>query len=155
MMPNGSICHETWKAWRAAAGVRGYKATREQWVALCACLALHRRGRKVNAITVKVFIRLQGNDPMTFFPGLMPIDAPAQIPDSVLGRDLPEVLFDWVGVVRTESTIERWVKAVGLEYSRGFQYSRDQVVAIVRQYLIARNAKRNTALKNLPKGVAA
>lgn len=155
---SGHICHDTWQVWRQAAGLlpRQRKATYEQWVKLCAAFALSKQGKKVNSLTVKIFLRQNGDDPMAFVPGLLPIGAPERIPGFCRGRDLPNLFFDWLGVVRSEDTIARWCTQAGLAYSRGLVYSREQVLAIVHVYATAQRNKRMKALQNLNKiGIAA
>lgn len=149
----GSICHETWKEWRKSVTppVTGHKCTYDQWVQLCAALALHKRGRKVATMSIKVFIRDHGDDPMAFMPGLLPIDVPKSLPQYCKGSDLPDLIFQWLGVVRSEDTIALWCKKAGITYSRGLSYGRDEILAIVYQCARAKSNKRLKALENLKK----
>jgi hypothetical protein len=150
MSPNGVICHQTWQTWRTASGIRGNRATREQWIKLCACFALHRMRRGVSDLTIQVFVRQNGDDPMAFIPGLLPIDAPNRLPGSCFGRDLADVIAGWVGIhPPSESTVRRWVLDAGLRYSVAIEYSMREIVLIVRECVMAKQRRARVAMKNL------
>ena len=150
---SGSVCASTWAKWRKAAGVQGHTCTREQWVRLCACLALYRLGRGVGKIAVDWYIREHGSDPVAYIPGLIP-DLAMPLPEWVIGADLPEAIRRWTGFEASERTVRRWVESVGLKYSRAIQYSRHELSLIVGAFVRARHKRRLVGLSNLSRRAA-
>lgn len=147
----GSICHETWKKIRSAAQVTGHKCSFDQWVRLCAGFAIYKRGRVVTVQAINKFIRDEGGDPMAFMPGLLPVGIPDQIPGECTGRDLANVLFQWIGLERSEDSISIYCRKAGLEYGRDLPFSKDKILAIVYECARSRSQKRLKALENLKK----
>jgi|GEM_PF-4333121 len=130
----GRLCNQTWGEWRDAAGIGHYAhtCTRDQWIRLCACAALQRRRKKVNAITVEVFLKNHGDDPLEFLPGLLPLSQMRSLPTSCSGREIADIAADIIGHRPTENTVKRWLKAIGAFYSRNDCYSATQVQAVLR-----------------------
>lgn len=147
----GSRIHDsTWQYWRSVCGISGMKCTHKQWIELCACLALSKTGKKVNDISVRSFIRENGNDPIAFLPGLIPIGVNQNLPGSCFGADLPEVLFNYTAKRRSEDSIALYCKAAGLEYGRRLEYKTADILKIFEQFLIAQRNRRK-GKENLPK----
>lgn len=153
LMPRGRICHATWSQWRRAAEISGRKTDRQGWIRLCAACALHKQGKAVQKWSIRSFLRWNGDDPLEFLPGIVPIDAPSRLPGSVRGVDLPELFFEWLGIRRSEDTIARWCQRAGLSYSRGSEYSREQLILLLCEYGRTQRRRRIAALQNL--GVSA
>jgi hypothetical protein len=141
LTPIGRFADRTWRSWKLAAGIKkgSRTCTYDQWVDLCAAVALHLDRRKVNKVSIAVFLSKHGKDPMQFIPGYLPSFGKKILPGFCTGLELPEVFWEWTGSRPTEWTVRRWCSRLGYEYSRSHSYSRTQVEKLVAQYIQIRS----------------
>ncbi len=142
MVPGQKLCNQTWGEWKDAVGIGHYAhtCTYEEWVRLCACAALKRKRKKVNKLSVEIFLRRNGDDPLAFLPGFFPIANANDLGGTFLGKELPDVIKEKTGYRPCENTIRSWVEKtveVGA-YSRLACYSASQVEALLRHYVTVR-----------------
>ena len=130
----GRLCNQTWGEWKDAARISHYAhtCTREQWIRLCACAALQRRRKKVTELQVDVFLKNHGADPLEFLPGLLPLSQLKALPSACSGREISELVSEFIGHRPTENTIKSWLRSIGLFYSRNDTYSGSQLQALMR-----------------------
>lgn len=142
MTLTGGLCNTVWGKWKRVAKIPQYKrmCSDEQWVKLCAIVALHRAGKPITEKSVEVFIRNNGDDPYKFLVGFASVSQRNLIGD-VFGKDLPEFIEDNWGVRPSEPTLRRWMSEAGLQYSRLEKYSSEAIKAVVHVYMRLRTEK--------------
>jgi len=147
MLPSGSLCNQTWGEWKDAVGIPHYarNCTYEQWLGLCAAVALRRMRRKITTHTIRHFLQVNGKDPIAFLPGFVPSAIFNTLPASCLGKEIAETVQEKTGYRPTENTVRRWVQAIGAAYSRNAVYSGSQVQALIRYYVRLRAEESNRA----------
>jgi len=137
LTPGRSIGRTTWKRWMALIGVKRHQrtCTYDQWVLLCAALALHIAKKRVTSLTINTFLAVNGTDPMDFIPGYLPSPGKKLLPAFTAGSELPDVLWEWIGAKPSEWTIRRWCQELGYGYGRLHTYSRSQVETLISKYI--------------------
>lgn len=132
-----AICGEpfgnaTWTRWRQIVGikVRVRECSEAQWKGLCACVALHKDGRKVRRDKVLSFLA-KHPDPRIFLPDYIPMSIIGdRIPltGDAYGKDLADEIQRRIGYKPSDRTLGRYLKEVlGLRFDPTRKYTNDEI----------------------------
>lgn len=137
-----------WASIRRAAIIRRFRhsCTHAEAQRLWIAAALRRsmpQNQRLKPKRVREVLQECDGDLTKAIPGFIPIAPGVEaLPASVLGRQIPEIFYQWVGYRPNDNRLRAWCRKLGLTYSRNGIYSGSELHALLHLWRSMRIAER-------------